>query len=116
MTGQSKEAAWRVFGLAGKAQHKREHRRRQRVQHRAAAEMIVSGLAAHQGDEAGELRGGLLLSGVSAGVHDQARRQVAARPARVASAPPCRPVGRRVAAARAAGSAALRRPGGGRDR
>jgi hypothetical protein len=28
MTGQGKEAAWRVFGLAGKPQHKREHRER----------------------------------------------------------------------------------------
>ena len=47
MTGERKETAWRVFGLAGEPQHKREHRRRQRVQRRAAADMIVSGFAPH---------------------------------------------------------------------
>ena len=65
--------------LAGEPQHKREHRRRQRVQHRAATQMIVCGLAPHQRDEAGELRGSLLLSSGSAGMHDQARRQIAAQ-------------------------------------
>ena len=80
MTGERKETAWRLFGLAGEPQHKREHRCRQPIQHRAAAEMIVSGLAPHKGDEACELRGSLLLSGVSAGVHDEARRQITAQP------------------------------------
>src|SRR6266849_9944714 len=69
MTGQSKETAWRAFGLAGQPQYKREHRGRQRVQHRPSAEMIVRGLAPHQRDEASELRGRLLLSSLSAGMH-----------------------------------------------
>ena len=79
VTRQRKQPAWRVFGLAGEPQHKREHRRRQRVQHRAAAQLIVCGLAAHQGDETRELPGRFPLSGVSAGLHDQARRQIAAQ-------------------------------------
>jgi hypothetical protein len=78
MTGQSKETAWRIFSLAGEPHHKREHRRRQRVQHRAAAQVIVCGLTPHQGYEACKLRGRLLLSSVSAGMHDEARRQIAA--------------------------------------
>jgi hypothetical protein len=45
----------------------------------APARTIVRGLAPHQRDEACELCGRLLLSGMSAGMHDQARRQVAAQ-------------------------------------
>jgi hypothetical protein len=81
MTGQGKETAWRIFGLAGEPHHEREHRRRQRVQHGAAAEVIVRGLTPHQGHEASELRGRFLLSSVSAGMHDKARWQIAAQQA-----------------------------------
>jgi hypothetical protein len=48
------------------------NRRRQRIQRRATAEMIVHRLAAHQGDQAGELRG-VLSSVVTVGMHDEAR-------------------------------------------
>jgi hypothetical protein len=81
MTGQGKETTWRVSALAGEPHHQREHRRRQRVEHCAAAEAIVRGLAPHQGDKACELRGGLVLSSVSSGMHDKARRQIAAEQA-----------------------------------
>ena len=81
MPSQSKETAWRIFRLAGEPHHEREHGRRQRVQHGAAAETIVRGLTPHQGDEASELRGSFLLSSVSTGMHDQARWQIAAQQA-----------------------------------
>jgi hypothetical protein len=81
MSGQSKETLRGVVRLAGEPQHKREHRGRQRVQHRASAQMIVGGLAPHQRDEPCELRGRFLLPSVSAGVHDEARRQIAAQQA-----------------------------------
>ena len=41
--------------------------------------MIVRGLPAHQRDEARELRGRFLLSGVRVGMHDEARRQIVAQ-------------------------------------
>src|SRR5260370_16873106 len=47
--------------------------------YRAAAQVIVRRLAPHQGDEACELRGGLLLPCLTAGVHDQAWREIAAQ-------------------------------------
>ena len=78
MTSQRKQTARRVLGLAGEPQHKREHRRRERVQHRAAAQMIVRRLAPHQGHETGELCGSLLLPGIRTRMHNQARRQIAA--------------------------------------
>jgi len=80
MTGEREQTARCIFGLAGEPQHKREHRCRQRVQHRTTAQVIVRRLAAHQGDEAGELRG-VLLSVVTAGMHDQPRRQITAQQA-----------------------------------
>src|SRR6267154_6221879 len=81
MTGKRKETSWRVLPLAGEPHHEREHGRRQRVQHGAAAETIVRGLTPHQGDEASELRGSFLLSSVSTGMHDQAQWQIAAQQA-----------------------------------
>ena len=43
--------------------------------------MIVRGFAAHQGDEASELLGNRVLSGIRASVHDKARRQIATQQA-----------------------------------
>ena len=43
--------------------------------------MIVSRLASHQRHEASELRSRFLLSSEGAGMHDEARRQIAAQQA-----------------------------------
>ena len=77
MTSQRKQTARRVLGLAGEPQHKREHRGRQCIQHRMAAQMIVCRFVAHQGYKAGKLRGGVFLLCASAGMHDQPWRQIA---------------------------------------
>jgi Protein of unknown function, DUF417 len=81
MTGQRKEPSRRAVRLAGEPQQKRKHRRRQRVQHRAAAQAIIRRLAPHQRDEACKLRGNRRLSAAGTGMHDQARRQIVAQQA-----------------------------------
>lgn len=78
MTGKRKETTRCIFGLACEPQHQRKHCGRQRVQHRATTEMIVRRLAAHQGDDPTRKLCGAVFLAPTAGMDDQARRQIGA--------------------------------------